>query len=41
MDSDTVSIRRHIGVKKDDWVLDGKHATKAEIFGLLEGQAKQ
>eukprot|EP00435_Cladocopium_sp_Y103_P020117 s2378_g4.t2 len=37
LDNDTVSIRRLIGVKKDDWLLDGKHATKAEIFGLLEG----
>eukprot|EP00930_Biecheleria_cincta_P044410 TRINITY_DN3052_c0_g1_i1.p1 TRINITY_DN3052_c0_g1~~TRINITY_DN3052_c0_g1_i1.p1 ORF type:complete len:1209 (+),score=355.46 TRINITY_DN3052_c0_g1_i1:89-3715(+) len=37
VENDTVSIRRLIGVKKDDWLLDGKHATKAEIFGLLEG----
>ncbi|CAE8715288.1 unnamed protein product [Polarella glacialis] len=37
VESDSVSIRRLIGVKKDDWLLDGKHATKAEIFGLLEG----
>eukprot|EP00913_Durusdinium_trenchii_P010461 g9808.t1 len=37
VESDTLSIRRLIGVKKDDWLLDGKHATKAEIFGLLEG----
>lgn len=37
MDNDQVSIRRLIGVKKDDWLLDGRHATKAEIFGLLEG----
>lgn len=37
LDSDTVSIRRLIGVKKDDWLLDGKHASKAEIFGILEG----
>ena len=36
-DSDTVSIRRLIGVKKDDWLLEGKHASKSEIFGLLEG----
>lgn len=37
IENDSVSIRRLIGVKKDDWLLDGKHATKAEIFGLLEG----
>ncbi|CAE7282415.1 smc3 [Symbiodinium sp. CCMP2456] len=37
LETDSVSIRRLIGVKKDDWLLDGKHATKAEIFGLLEG----
>lgn len=37
VESDQVSIRRLIGVKKDDWLLDGRHATKAEIFGLLEG----
>jgi structural maintenance of chromosome 3 (chondroitin sulfate proteoglycan 6) len=37
IESDQVSIRRLIGVKKDDWLLDGRHATKAEIFGLLEG----
>ena len=24
---------------EDDWLLDGKHATKAEIFGLLEGRS--
>lgn len=32
-----VSIRRLIGIKKDDWLLDGRHSTRAEIFGLLEG----
>jgi len=37
VENDQVAIRRLIGVKKDDWLLDGKHATKAEIFGLLEG----
>lgn len=37
VDSDQVSIRRLIGVKKDDWLIDGRHSTKAEIFGLLEG----
>lgn len=37
IDNDQVSIRRLIGVKKDDWLLDGRHSTKAEIFGLLEG----
>jgi len=37
IESDQVSIRRHIGMKKDDWLLDGRHTTKAEIFGLLEG----
>lgn len=36
VDNDQVSIRRLIGIKKDDWLLDGRHASKAEIFGLLE-----
>mmetsp|Transcript_47196 Transcript_47196/g.137270 ORF Transcript_47196/g.137270 Transcript_47196/m.137270 type:complete len:1208 (-) Transcript_47196:81-3704(-) len=36
IDGDQVAIRRLIGVKKDDWLLDGRHSTKAEIFGLLE-----
>mmetsp|Transcript_16254 Transcript_16254/g.35186 ORF Transcript_16254/g.35186 Transcript_16254/m.35186 type:complete len:1212 (-) Transcript_16254:224-3859(-) len=36
IDNNQVAIRRLIGIKKDDWLLDGKHSTKAEIFGLLE-----
>lgn len=36
IDRDDVRIRRTIGVKKDDYTLDGKHATKTEIFNLLE-----
>lgn len=36
IEGDQVAIRRLIGVKKDDWLLDGKHSTKSEIFGLLE-----
>jgi len=36
IDRDEVRVRRTIGVKKDDYSLDGKHATRAEIFNLLE-----
>lgn len=36
IDRDEVRIRRTIGVKKDDYSLDGKSATKNEIFNLLE-----
>lgn len=36
IDRDDVRIRRTIGVKKDDYSLDGKLATKAEVFNLLE-----
>lgn len=36
IDKDEVRIRRTIAAKKDDYMLDGKHATKAEVFNLLE-----
>mmetsp|Transcript_29038 Transcript_29038/g.66771 ORF Transcript_29038/g.66771 Transcript_29038/m.66771 type:complete len:1201 (-) Transcript_29038:82-3684(-) len=36
IDHDEVRVRRTIGVKKDDYTLDGKHATRAEVFNLLE-----
>ena len=36
IDKDDVRVRRTVGVKKDDYMLDGKHATKAEVFNLLE-----
>lgn len=36
IDKSDVRVRRTIGVKKDDYSLDGKHATKAEVFNLLE-----
>eukprot|EP00929_Paragymnodinium_shiwhaense_P047864 TRINITY_DN24279_c0_g1_i1.p1 TRINITY_DN24279_c0_g1~~TRINITY_DN24279_c0_g1_i1.p1 ORF type:complete len:1203 (-),score=481.65 TRINITY_DN24279_c0_g1_i1:342-3950(-) len=36
IDKDEVRIRRTIGTKKDDYSLDGKHATKQEVFNLLE-----
>ena len=36
IDRDEVRVRRTIGVKKDDYSLDGKNATKNEIFALLE-----
>lgn len=36
IDKDEVRIRRTIGVKKDDYSLDGKAATKNEVFNLLE-----
>jgi len=36
IDRDDVRIRRTIGAKKDDYSLDGKNATKTEVFNLLE-----
>jgi len=36
IDKSEVRVRRTIGVKKDDYSLDGKHATRAEVFNLLE-----
>jgi len=36
IDKEEVRIRRAIGVKKDDFILDGKHATKTEVFNFLE-----
>mmetsp|Transcript_99289 Transcript_99289/g.269848 ORF Transcript_99289/g.269848 Transcript_99289/m.269848 type:complete len:1195 (+) Transcript_99289:83-3667(+) len=36
IDKDEVRVRRTIGAKKDDYSLDGKNATKAEVFNLLE-----
>eukprot|EP00933_Yihiella_yeosuensis_P047583 TRINITY_DN4343_c1_g1_i5.p1 TRINITY_DN4343_c1_g1~~TRINITY_DN4343_c1_g1_i5.p1 ORF type:complete len:1129 (+),score=316.84 TRINITY_DN4343_c1_g1_i5:239-3625(+) len=36
IDKDNVSVRRTIGAKKDDYSLDGKNATKTEVFNLLE-----
>ena len=34
--NDKVSIKRVIGAKKDEYILDGKHASKQEIDNLLE-----
>ena len=34
--ADTVSIRRSIGMKKDDFFLNSKHMTRQEISSLLE-----
>lgn len=36
IDKDEVRVRRTIGVKKDDYSLEGKNATKTEVFNLLE-----
>lgn len=36
IERDDVRVRRTIGAKKDDYSLEGKTATKAEIFSLLE-----
>lgn len=33
-ESDEVTLRRVIGLKKDDYVLQGKHITKSEVFNL-------
>eukprot|EP00742_Colponemidia_sp_Colp-10_P007154 GILJ01007683.1.p1 GENE.GILJ01007683.1~~GILJ01007683.1.p1 ORF type:complete len:1223 (+),score=303.09 GILJ01007683.1:1-3669(+) len=35
-DREDVSIRRSIGLKKDEYLLDGKHVTKNDIMNLLE-----
>lgn len=36
IDRDEIRVRRTIGVKKDDYSLDGKNVTRTEIFNLLE-----
>ncbi|GME99232.1 unnamed protein product [Ambrosiozyma monospora] len=36
IDKDEVAIRRTIGMKKDDYSLDSKSATKSDIMNLLE-----
>mmetsp|Transcript_117843 Transcript_117843/g.375676 ORF Transcript_117843/g.375676 Transcript_117843/m.375676 type:complete len:1202 (+) Transcript_117843:129-3734(+) len=36
IDKDEVRVRRSIAAKKDDYMLDGRHATKVEVFNLLE-----
>jgi len=36
IDKDEVRVRRTIGAKKDDYSLDGKTATRNEVFNLLE-----
>lgn len=33
---DTVSLRRTMGTKKDEYFLDGKHITRSEVVSLLE-----
>ncbi|KAL9266604.1 Structural maintenance of chromosomes protein 3-like protein [Drosera capensis] len=36
VDKDEVHLRRTIGLKKDEYFLDGKHLTKTEVMNLLE-----
>ncbi|KAG0461233.1 hypothetical protein HPP92_021530 [Vanilla planifolia] len=36
VDKEEVRLRRTIGVKKDEYFLDGKHVTKTEVMNLLE-----
>ncbi|KAL9314311.1 hypothetical protein ACSQ67_019763 [Phaseolus vulgaris] len=36
VDKDEVRLRRTIGLKKDEYFLDGKHITKSEVMNLLE-----
>eukprot|EP00434_Breviolum_minutum_P036724 symbB.v1.2.032553.t1/scaffold3922.1/size48298/5 len=36
IDKDEIRVRRTIGAKKDDYSLDGKTATRNEVFNLLE-----
>ncbi|KAK9926388.1 hypothetical protein M0R45_023621 [Rubus argutus] len=36
VDKEEVRLRRTIGMKKDEYFLDGKHITKTEVMNLLE-----
>ncbi|XP_045830635.1 structural maintenance of chromosomes protein 3-like [Trifolium pratense] len=36
VDKEEVHLRRTIGMKKDEYFLDGKHITKTEVMNLLE-----
>ncbi|GAB4824569.1 Structural maintenance of chromosomes protein 3 [Ancistrocladus abbreviatus] len=36
VDKEEVRLRRTIGLKKDEYYLDGKHITKTEVMNLLE-----
>ncbi|XP_072993969.1 structural maintenance of chromosomes protein 3 [Typha latifolia] len=36
VDKEEVRLRRTIGLKKDEYFLDGKHVTKTEVMNLLE-----
>ena len=36
VDREEVRLRRNIGLKKDEYYLDKKHITKAEVINLLE-----
>nr|VDC80666.1 unnamed protein product [Brassica rapa] len=36
VDKDEIRLRRAIGLKKDEYFLDGKHITKNEVMDLLE-----
>ncbi|KAM1807380.1 hypothetical protein ACFX11_030402 [Malus domestica] len=36
VDKEEVRLRRTIGLKKDEYFLDGKHITKTEVMNLLE-----
>ncbi|KDP35372.1 hypothetical protein JCGZ_10356 [Jatropha curcas] len=36
VDKEEVRLRRTIGLKKDEYFLDGKHITKTEVLNLLE-----
>ncbi|XP_011408312.2 PREDICTED: structural maintenance of chromosomes protein 3-like, partial [Amphimedon queenslandica] len=37
IESEEVTLRRVIGMKKDNYYLDGKHVTKNDVMCLLEG----
>ncbi|EFH57143.1 hypothetical protein ARALYDRAFT_344464 [Arabidopsis lyrata subsp. lyrata] len=36
VDKEEIRLRRTVGLKKDDYFLDGKHITKGEVMNLLE-----
>ncbi|KJE90720.1 cohesin complex subunit [Capsaspora owczarzaki ATCC 30864] len=36
IDSDEVTLRRVIGIKRDDYYIDGKHVVKSDVMNLFE-----
>ena len=40
IEREEVTLRRSIGLKNDDYFLDGKHVAKQEVMNLLESSGK-